>query len=74
VGWVTRDQFMAFMGFSVVDRVVVPQLVLIDRKGMIHYETPAGDSPEREALMKDEVIRQHIEELLSLNDAHKRAH
>jgi len=74
VGWVTRDQFMAFMGFSVLDRVVVPQLVLIDRKGMIHYETPAGDSPEREALMKDEVIRQHIEELLSLNDAHKRAH
>jgi thiol-disulfide isomerase/thioredoxin len=74
VGWVARDQFMAFMGFSVVDRVVVPQLVLIDRKGMIRYATPAGDSPERESLMKDEVIRQHIEELLSLNDAHKRAH
>jgi thiol-disulfide isomerase/thioredoxin len=74
VGWVTRDQFMAFMGFSVVDRVVVPQLVLIDRKGMIRYATPAGDSPERESLMKDEVIRQHIEELLSLNDAHKRTH
>lgn len=74
VGWVTRDQFMSFMRFSVLDRVVVPQLVLIDRKGMIHYETPAGDSPEREALMQDNVIRQHIEELLSLNDAHKRAH
>jgi hypothetical protein len=74
VGWVTRDQFMAFMGFSVLDRVMVPQLVLIDRKGMIRYETPAGDSPERENLMKQEVIRQHIEELLSLNDAHKRAH
>mgnify|MGYP001546714108 CR=1 FL=1 len=74
VGWVTRDQFMAFMGFSVLDRVVVPQLVLIDRKGMIHYETPAGDSPEREALMQDNVIRQHIEELLSLSDAHKRTH
>jgi thiol-disulfide isomerase/thioredoxin len=62
VGWVTRD------------RVMVPQLVLIDRKGVIHYETPAGDSPERESLMKQEVIRQHIEELLSLSDAHKRAH
>lgn len=74
VGWVTRDQFMSFMGFSVLDRVVVPQLVLIDRKGMIHYQTPAGDTPEREALMKDEVIHQHIEELLSLGDAHKRSH
>ena len=74
VGWVTRDQFMGFMRFSVLDRVMVPQLVLIDRKGMIRYETPAGDSPERENLMKQEVIRQHIEELLSLNDAHKRAH
>jgi hypothetical protein len=74
VGWVTRDQFMGFMGFSVLDRVMVPQLVLIDRKGVIHYETPAGESPERESLMKQETIRQHIEELLSLNDAHKRAH
>ena len=74
VGWVTRDQFMAFMRFSVLDRVMVPQLVLIDRKGMIRYETPAGDSPERENLMEQEVIRQHIEELLSLSDAHKRAH
>ena len=73
VGWVTREQFMSFMGFSVLDRVVVPQLVLIDRKGIIHYQTPAGDSPEREALMQDQVIRQHIEELLSLGDAHKRA-
>ena len=74
VGWVTRDQFMSFMQFSVVDRVVVPQLVLIDRKGMIRYGTPAGDSPERESLMKDGVIRAHIEELLSLGDAHKRTH
>jgi thiol-disulfide isomerase/thioredoxin len=74
VGWVTRDQFMAFMGFSVLDRVVVPQIVLIDRKGMIRYETPAGDSPERESLMKEGAIREHIEELLSLSDAHKRAH
>jgi hypothetical protein len=54
--------------------VVVPQIVLIDRKGMIRYETPAGDSPERESLMKEGAIRQHIEDLLSLSDAHKRAH
>ena len=74
VGWATRDQFMSFMSFSVLDRVVIPQLVLIDRKGIIHYETPAGSTPERESLMKEDAIRQHIEELLGRTDAHKRAH
>ena len=74
VGWVNRDQFMSFMGFSIMDRVVIPQLILIDRQGLIHYETPAGDSPERETLLKEDAIRQHIEELLALDNAHKRAH
>jgi thiol-disulfide isomerase/thioredoxin len=72
-GWVQREQFMSFMGFSIMDRVVIPQLVMIDRKGLIHYETPAGDSPERETLLNENAIRQHIEELLALDNAHKRA-
>jgi len=67
VGWIARDQMMAFMGFSMAERMVVPQLVLIDRKGYIHYQTPAGDSEDWTKLMNEDAIRQHIEELLALN-------
>ncbi len=66
VGWIPRDQMMAFMGFSMAERMVVPQLVLIDRKGYIHYQTPAGDNEDWGKLMNDDAIRQHIEELLAL--------
>lgn len=62
VGWTPRDQMLAFTGFSVMNRFVVPQLVIIDRKGMIRYQTPPlGDS----AAMQEATIRQRIEGLLS---------
>jgi thiol-disulfide isomerase/thioredoxin len=66
VGWTSRDQMISFMGFS-SGRFVVPQLVLIDRKGYIHYQTPALEDPEWDKLMKEDVIHQHIDELLSAN-------
>ena len=66
VGWIARDQFLSFMGFSVAEYLVVPQLVLIDRKGNIHYQTPARGA---ENDTKEETIRQRIEELLALHDA-----
>lgn len=63
VGWTTRDQFVGFMGFSFAELTVVPQLVLIDRQGYIHYQTTAkGD----ENSMKEATIRQRVEELLAL--------
>ena len=74
VGWIPRDQMMAFMGFSLADRMVVPQLVLIDRKGYIHYQTPAGNSDEWTKLMNDDAIRQHIEELLALGNTSASKH
>lgn len=65
VGWVARDQFMSFMGFSFAEYTVVPQLVLIDRKGYIHYQTPPRGE---ENAMKPETIQQRIEELLALGN------
>jgi thiol-disulfide isomerase/thioredoxin len=62
VGWVQRDSMPAFMGFSLVDRTVVPQVVVIDRKGFIHYQTPATGESE---LRQPEIIQQRIEELLA---------
>jgi thiol-disulfide isomerase/thioredoxin len=63
VGWVPQEQMVSFMGFSSA-RFVVPQLVLIDRKGVIHYQTPATEDETWDKLMKEDAIRQHIEELL----------
>ncbi len=65
VGFIGRDPMMSFLGFSIMDRMVVPQLVMIDRKGTIRYQTPAGSSEEYGKLMNENAIRQHIEELLA---------
>ncbi len=65
VGFIGRDPMMSFMGFSIMDRMVVPQLVLIDRKGIIRYQTPAGDNDEYGRTMNEDTIRQRIEELVS---------
>lgn len=65
VGWTPSDQMQTFMGFS-SQRYVVPQLVLIDRKGNIHWQTPATtDDGTWEKLMNQDAIRQHIEDLLA---------
>src|SRR5690242_3455876 len=63
VGWTNSSEMLSFMGFGVAARYVVPQLVLIDRKGFIHYQTTATESDTWDKLMKEDAIRQHIEEL-----------
>lgn len=68
VGWTPSDTMTTFMGFS-PGRYVVPQLVLIDRKGNIHYQTPATEDSKWDTLMKEGVIRQHIEQLLKLGNS-----
>ena len=66
VGYTPQDQMMAFMGFTMADRFVVPQLILIDRKGYIHYQTPPlGDSSS----LKEDTIRQRLNELLSAGNS-----
>ena len=68
VAWTTAQQMQSFMGFGDA-RYVVPQLVLIDRKGVIHYQTPALNSDEWSKLMAEDAVRQHIEELLGSNNS-----
>jgi len=70
VAWMTSDGMTSFMGFQ-PGRYVVPQLVLIDRKGRIHYQTPATEDSKWDKLMKEETIRQHIEQLLAAGPASK---
>src|SRR5438105_4789715 len=43
VGWTDREKVLNFLGISAFDRFVVPQMVWIDRKGMVRGKTlPAG--------------------------------
>lgn len=41
VGWSDREKVLEFLGFSPFDRMVVPQMVWIDRKGMVRGKTLA---------------------------------
>jgi thiol-disulfide isomerase/thioredoxin len=65
VGFVPRDSMTTFMGFSFVDRSVVPQVVLIDRKGYIHWQTTASGESD---LRKPDVLEQKVQELLAQKD------
>jgi thiol-disulfide isomerase/thioredoxin len=64
VGWATADQMTSFMNFS-DGRFVVPQLALIDREGNIRYQTPALENEKWDKLMKEDLLRAHLEELLN---------
>jgi thiol-disulfide isomerase/thioredoxin len=70
VGWTPSANMTTFMGFA-PDRYVVPQLVLIDRQGNIHFQTPATEDSNWDRLMKEENIRQNIEKLLAIHPAGK---
>jgi thiol-disulfide isomerase/thioredoxin len=64
VGPVGRDTVLSFLNISIVERFVVPQIVLIDKKGQIREQTepnPTGPMP-----LQDEThLRASIEKLLA---------
>jgi hypothetical protein len=63
------EHVVTFMKFDPTDRWVVPQIALIDRKGIIRYQTTATETPEWDKLMAPESLRAHIEELLSMGNS-----
>jgi thiol-disulfide isomerase/thioredoxin len=46
VGYATRDQVVSYLGLSVLDRWVVPQVAIVDKKGNIVAQSAATGSPE----------------------------
>lgn len=61
VGFAAPDEVLNYMGFSVMERYVVPQIVWIDRQGNIRSQTPPmGD----EKLLQESYWRNMIETLL----------
>jgi thiol-disulfide isomerase/thioredoxin len=72
VGPVGRDTVFSFLGFSLLDRIVVPQIVLIDKKGQIREQTEGN--PSAPMPLQDEThLRSMIEKLLSEGGASKAA-
>ena len=63
VGPAARDTVLSFMGFSIMDRLVVPQIAVIDRKGTLVAQTEANpDGPAK--LQNEAYLRGLIENLL----------
>jgi len=61
VGFAAPDDVLNYLGFSVMERYVVPQIVWIDRQGNIRSQTPPmGD----EKLLQEGYWRSMIETLL----------
>ncbi len=61
VGFAKADDMMAFQGFSAMERWVVPQVVVIDRKGNIRAQTPAQGDPN---LQTESYMRNLLDTLL----------
>lgn len=61
VGYSEYDPVMSFMGFSVMDRPVVPLVVVIDKKGMIRAQSPPQGDPN---LQDEAKLRAMVESLL----------
>jgi peroxiredoxin len=65
VGYSERGKVLDFLNFSPLMRTVVPQIVWIDRKGMIRSQTPALGE---EKLLQEPYWRQMIETLTAEPD------
>ena len=61
MGRSTANNALTYLGISVMERWVYPQVVLIDRKGMIRAQSEAKGTPELQELVK---LRPQIEKLL----------
>lgn len=61
VGFTTRDTVMSYLGISVMDRFVVPQIMIIDRKGVVRAQS---DFMGTEQLQDETYLRKFIGDLL----------
>ena len=60
VGYATRDQVVSYLGLSVLDRWVVPQVAIIDKKGNIVAQSAATGTPE---LQDETYLRNFLDKL-----------
>jgi peroxiredoxin len=61
VGYASPDTVLSYLGFSIMDRYVYPEIVVIDRKGMIRTQSPPQGDP---ALQDENNLRMMIDGML----------
>jgi peroxiredoxin len=61
VGYATRDAVVSYLGLSVLDRWVVPQVAIIDRKGNVVAQSAATGTPE---LQDEAYLRNFLDKLV----------
>jgi len=61
VGYATRDQVISYLGLSVLDRWVVPQVAILDKKGNIVAQSAATGTPE---LQDEAYLRNFLDKLV----------
>ena len=61
VGFASHDSVTSYLGLSVMDRWVVPQIAIIDKKGSVVAQSAATGTPE---LQDETYLRNFIEKLL----------
>jgi peroxiredoxin len=61
VGYASRDSVISYLGLSVMDRWVVPQVAIIDKKGNVVAQSAATGTPE---LQDEGFLRALLEKLI----------
>jgi peroxiredoxin len=61
VGFATRDQVVSYLGLSVLDRWVVPEVAIIDKKGNIVAQSAPTGTPE---LQDETYLRNFLDKLV----------
>ncbi len=62
VGYASRDTVMSYLGLSVMDRFVVPQVAIIDKKGVVQAQSAPMGTTE---LQTPDYLRGFIKNLLA---------
>jgi peroxiredoxin len=66
VGYASRDAVVSYLGLSVLDRWVVPQVAIIDRKGNVVAQSAATGTPE---LQDENFLRAFLDKLVKESGA-----
>ena len=61
VGYAPRDSVLSYLGVSDIERWVVPQIVIVDRKGVIRAQSVSTGSTD---LQTESYLRKYLGELL----------
>ena len=70
VGYSNFDAVQSYLGFSIMDRWVVPQVLVIDRKGMVQAQSEVGGTPN---LQDEQYLRTLLDKLLKEGETAKKA-